>query len=277
MNNNKLLSILITNYNTADFVGLLLYSLKKLTKNDHLVVINDNGSSRKEILKLLDSAKKYDNVYLHFRKSKGETASLAHGKALDILMKEVNTKYTAVFDSDAVVLKKNWDELLINRLGDKVKIVGTPLGKDWSGNKPYDFPFQFVVLFKTEIFKKLNISWQPKDTMCNPAQDTGWELKLKYTKAGYRGDILIAKNTRFYKKGPFKNIICAEYYLKGDSQVFASHFGRGSTMGACKYMRNGKKYFYKIPLVGRYFLKQKGKEEKNKWINKCYDIILKEN
>ena len=53
-------------------------------------------------------------------------------------------------------------------------------------------------------------------------------------KAGYIGKIFKAYNTRNYKKGPFKSLICAEFYL-GDDKIFASHFGRGSSLGIAKY------------------------------------------
>lgn len=277
---NKNLTILITNYNTTAFVELLLHALKKLTKNEYNVLINDNGSSLTDTAKLLKLARKYNNVFLHFRDSKGERTSLAHGRALDSLMPLYSSKYTAVFDSDAVVLQKNWDEKLIQLFNDKVKIAGTPLagaGNNPAKNNPktFDFPFQFVLLFETEIFKQLNISWQPK-IIQEQGFDTSWQLKPKYLSAGFEGKILIEKNTRLYNEGPFCGFLgVIDYYLNEGEAIFASHFGRGTTLGSAKY-RKGTNFLYRIPKIGRLFRMARGKRDKKKWISICRQIIDKQ-
>lgn len=266
---NKLLTVLTTNYNTSDFIEISLYALKKLTKNDYSVFINDNGSRKKDLAKLLNLSEEHDNVFLHFRNSKGERASLAHGRALDVLTKQVNTKYTVVLDSDAVVLKKNWDQDLINKINDEVKIVGSY----WEEAR--NFPSQFVVLFETEIFKQLDISWQPK-LKIEPGFDTSWELKPKYFNAGYKGAVLVQKNTRRYEQGPFNALLgVEEYYLKSGDEIFASHFGRGATLGSAKY-RKGTNFIYRIPKIGRLFRMARGKQEKKKWISIAKSIIDKQ-
>lgn len=91
---------------------------------------------------------------------------------------------------------------------------------------------------------------------------------------GYHGKVIKLKSTRKYKNGPFADIIgIDEYYLDGEKAIFASHFGRGSTLGASKYMKGKKAYFYKTPFVGPYFLKKKGEKEKKEWIKTCKLII----
>ena len=276
----KQLTILITNYNTSDFIELLVYSLKKLTKNDYNILINDNGSKKNDLAKLIKLSEKHSNIFLHFRDSKTERASLAHGRALDELMQMANTKYTAIFDSDTAILQKDWDESLINKLNEKVKIIGTPLSNKVSalkgdGIKTYDFPFQFVLLFETDIFKRLDISWQPKEKL-EKGFDTAWQLKPKFTLAGFEGEIFIEENTRYYKQGPFHELIgVAEYYLNENSNIFASHFARGSTLGSSKY-RKGTNFIYRIPKIGRLFRNHRGKKDKQKWINICHKIIDKE-
>lgn len=266
------LTVLITNYNTVDFIALTLFALKNLTKNEYVVLINDNGSQPKELKKLIKLAQRYDDIYVHFRDCGNESGSVAHGKALDILMKNVDTKYTAVFDSDATVLIKNWDQFLINQLEGQVKIAGTPQAKVLNNKKPDDFPFQFITLFETKIFKDLSINWQPqtnKDGFISYEKDTAWELREKYLKTGYIGKILDVKSTRIYKDGPFRNLIVCEYYINNGKNIFGSHFGRGATLGAAKY----KNFLYKIPFIGRYLKKLRGLKEKKLWIKKCYEII----
>lgn len=47
-----LISILITNYNTVEFVKLSLFALEKLTYNSYQVLVNDNGSNENNIIEL---------------------------------------------------------------------------------------------------------------------------------------------------------------------------------------------------------------------------------
>jgi len=60
--NKKKISILITNYNTVDFIKLSLDSIQALTKNPFQVIINDNGSNNKDI-KELQNLEKQKNIY----------------------------------------------------------------------------------------------------------------------------------------------------------------------------------------------------------------------
>ena len=62
MINKKKISILITNYNTVDFIKLSLDSIQALTKNPFQVIINDNGSNNKDI-KELQNLEKQKNIY----------------------------------------------------------------------------------------------------------------------------------------------------------------------------------------------------------------------
>jgi len=261
------LSVLIVNYNSADFVEISLYALKKLTKNPYQVFIRDNNSELQDYLKLKKTVENYNNVFLE-RVKTTLRGSMAHGTALDALLRKVDTPYFSILDADAIWLKKNWDKILISKINNKVKVIGTQA----SGNKPKDFPLMFAILFETETFKKLKIKFRPRNL--NKFQDTGWELREKYLKADYCGEIIKIRNTRNYKKGPF-GCLCGvgEYYFSGEKAIFASHFGRGSTLGANKYMRGLKKYLYEIPLLGDFFLRRKGLKEKEEWLHTCREII----
>lgn len=259
-------SILIVNFNSSDFVKLSLYALKKLTKNNYQVFIVDNGSQKKDYNKLEKIVEIYDNVFLE-RWDTDLRGSMAHGTALNHLVEKVNTPYFSILDADATWLIKNWDEILINKIDDKVKVVGTqaPPGK------PQDFPLMFSIIFETETFKKMNIDFRPKDIQAR--QDTGFEMREKYLNSDFKGLNINFKSTRNFKNGYFRELIVAEYYLDGNEEIFASHFGRGSTLGAVKYMKSAIKYFYMTPVIGKYFLKIKGENEKNKWIEICKKII----
>jgi len=261
----KKLSILIVAYNSSAFIDISLYALSKLTSNEFEVFILDSSSLTDDYKKLEKICKKYNNCYLE-RWETNLRGSLAHGTALNYLVKKVSVPYFSILDADAIWLKKDWDKILIRQLDDEVKVVGT----EADGEKPKDFPLMYAILFETETFKKINIDFRPKSVML----DTGHELRDKYLGSGYKGRIIKSRNTRYYKEGPFRNLVgVAEHYLDGCDGIFSSHFGRGSTLGVNKYMNTRKRYFYKIPVLGDFFIKQKGRRETNKWINICKGII----
>ena len=194
--------------------------------------------------------------------------SIAHAKALDLLIEQVDTKYTVVMDSDCVFLLKNWDEILINNIDDKTKIVGATSPENRTGNRigGGSFPLPFAVLFETHIYKKLGISCLPGNT--KKGQDTCWQWKTKFVESGFKGKTFITKNTRDFKKGPFAKLVGVEEYYLTENNLIASHFGRGSSKGAAKYFK-----WLKIPFVSRFVKGYYGNIEKNKWINRCYQII----
>jgi glycosyltransferase involved in cell wall biosynthesis len=262
-----LISILITNYNTVEFVKLSLFAIEKLTYNSYQVLVNDNGSNENNIteLKNLENNKEYLKV--NYRQSKYKETSFAHAEALDILIDMVDTKYFVVLDSDCVLLLKNWDQYCISELNETVKIIGTQIASlKGTGHKPDDFPFQFAVFCETETYKKLNISCMPENTT---TKDTCWEWKPKYLDAGYTSKLFYAKNTKEYQDGPFKTVYCAEYYTD-DNKLICNHFGRGSSGGTAKY---NNKWWFNIPLLSRFIRKYIGLQEKKEWISICKSII----
>ena len=260
------MTILTVNYNTSDFIALILYSCLHLSKNSYQVLVCDNGSISADIARLRDIVSGYDNVKVIFR-HQTRAGSFGHGEALDLLIPMVDTRYTVVLDSDCVFLLKHWDALLIAQLNGDVKIVGTPLPVGRSGGKPTDFPLLYGALFDTEIYKQLNISCLPRDI--DQGEDTCWEWRQKFLASGFQGKILGARNTRDHNSGRFRGIVCAEYYAD-TNQLIASHFGRGSTGGVAKYQRGWCRY---IPGLSRLIPKVIARNAKRKWIRKCYDII----
>lgn len=266
-NNKIIVSVLIVNFNSSDFIEISLYAISKLTKNYWKAYILDNGSKIKDYKKLEKIIENYDNVILE-RWETNLRGSIAHGTGLNYLVSKVDTPYFSVLDADATWLMKEWDKILISKIDDRVKVIGT----EASGNKPKDFPLMYAIFFETETFRKLNIDFRPRNV--SNLEDTGWEIREKYLEAGYEGLTLKYKNTRTYKKGPFKDVICAEYYLNGVDHIFASHFGRGSTLGVNKYCRSeGVSFFYRLPKISKPLRIIRGIREKNKWSRICKKII----
>jgi hypothetical protein len=258
------------NFNSADFIKLSLYILSKITKYPYKIYILDNGSGNTDYEKLKKICSEHKNIILERTKTdlKG---SIAHGTALNYLVTKVDTPYFSILDADATWLKNNWDEILINRLNDEIKVIGTQP----YGDKPKDFPLMFAILFETATFNSLNIDFRPKDV--SQYQDTGHELREKYLSAGYKGEVIYIRNTREFHEGPFKNLIVAEYYLSEQKGVFASHFGRGSTGGIAKY-RGGQSIglIYKIPFISFPLRYIRGHLEKKRWIKICKRIVEQE-
>ncbi|KKM95640.1 hypothetical protein LCGC14_1186110 [marine sediment metagenome] len=268
-----LITVCIVNYNSSDFIINTLYCLEKLTKCKYKVIIRDNNSKIKDFLNLKKKIRKISNVQLYRVENFDYKGSLSHGIALNDLIGRIDTKYGVFLDADCTFLHKNWDEILINELDNDHPIIGTQASKYPNHKKFADFPFMYAILFDVNIFKRLGINFKPIDI--KKGKDTGYQMRERYLSNGFKGKILIFKNTREYKSGPFHRYICGEYYLEGYEEIFACHFGRGSTLGKNKYLNTSKKKYYKLPLIGSHLLKLKGKREKNGWIKICRIIVNK--
>ena len=276
---NLLITIGISNHNTSAFVIKSLEALEKLTKNKYQVIIRDNDSDYKDYLKLKDELKDTPNILLYREDNLGfkeNEASLAHGTAVNDLISRMNTKYGAIFDSDFIVLCENWDEYLINSINNEYPIIGTQAGE--FSTKERDFPYVFGFFFLTEIMKNLQIDFRPnviEGEEVIPSYDTGFQMRDKFLNNGYKGKLLYLKNTRYYDSKYFPKVICGEYYLKKDEEIFGSHFARGSSLGKAKYLRGWKGKIYLLPKIGKYLERAKGKREIKRWLRSCSKIIDK--
>jgi glycosyltransferase involved in cell wall biosynthesis len=264
---NPLLTIVTVNYKTADFIDLMLYSFEQLTFNSYKVIICDNYSSDKEIIRLAKVVQKYSNVEVIFRK---QTAfgSVGHAEAMDLLVSKVNTPYFVTMDSDAVFLSKHWDKNIILKIDDTIKVIGTTLPPSRNSIKPMDFPLVFAVLYETKTYQKLNPSFMPGNLKEDKSKDTGWEIREKYLENNFSSIVFESKNTRFSHDTPFEQLMCAVYYF--NDELIASHFSRGSSVGNAKY---NNKWWLKIPKLSKIFRYFIGLKEKREWINKCTKII----
>lgn len=266
----EILNIGVVNYNTSDFVENILYSIR-LTHNSYKVLVCDNGSRFFDKRNLKNIARRSENIETIFREQ-SSGGSQGHGEALNLLIEKMESPYGVILDADAVFLKEGWDEILINRLDEEVKAVGAPPVKQ-AEEKPLDFPSVYATLFSVPTFKDLDIDMRPE----NPdiGKDTGWEMREKFLDSGYKGETFEAKNTRSYKKGPFRDVLCAEFYFDNNKSPFCSHFGRGATLGAAKY--NGlSEVIHSIPIIDGMARRMRGYLEKKKWIDICKNLVDKQ-
>lgn len=267
MKKTPLITCLIVNYNTTSFLEVSLQAIETLTKNEYRILICDNGSKASEIKKLRSLISTNDRISLITRKQT-EPGSIGHGEALDILIRRVVTPYFVTFDADATILKKNWDVMMLENINSTTKAIGTPVS---GPNKPADFPLAFVAMYCTNTFKALNCYFLPDKDCIRQGKDTGYIIREKFIANGFKGVVFTQKNTRYHKNLFFSPLLCVEYHY--NDLLFASHFGRGSTMGSAKYKSSP---FFKIPIfkkVLRYYI---GRKERNLWIQKCKHLILKE-
>jgi glycosyltransferase involved in cell wall biosynthesis len=263
------ISILITNYNTIDFVKLSLLSIEQLTSSSYHVLINDNGSKEKDIVELKALEKEKNYLKVNYRKSKYEHAAFAHGEALNILIDMVDTQYFIILDSDCILLLKDWDIYCIEQINAKVKIIGTQRAAIGSDSEIHKFPSPFAAFFESSSYKKLNISCMPENPI---TKDTCWQWEPKYNQNFFESKLFYAKNTKEYQGGPFKSVYCAEYYTE-DNKLICNHFGRGSSGGVAKY---STKWWFKIPYLSRFIRRHVALKEKKEWMDICYKIIQKE-
>ncbi|MDD4354000.1 MAG: hypothetical protein PHN56_06105, partial [Candidatus Nanoarchaeia archaeon] len=97
-------------------------------------------------------------------------------------------------------------------------------------------------------------------------------IKKKFSESGFNGG-LINEYQNSLHHGRFKGLICSVYHLPVTSDIFASHFWRGATLGVEKYKRVYKKIYYDIPILGRGISRFQGIIDKKKWIKICKKIV----
>ena len=78
------------------------------------------------------------------------------------------------------------------------------------------------------------------------------------------------RNTRVYKEGPFRKVICSEYYLPGHEGIFACHFGRGAGLGGAKYRGD---LLLRLPVISRIARRITGYRQRGRWLKICREII----
>jgi len=262
---DPLLTILTVNYNTSDFIEVMLHAFTRLTTNPYKVIICDNGSDDRHLLHLARVAQAHSNVVVVFRKQSAP-GSIGHGEAMDLLLDMVDTPYFVTMDADASFLIKGWDELLLSRLQGNVKAVGTQA----PGDKPKDFPLMFAVLYETATFRRVGAGFMPRQDPRAPSSlgDTGCEIRERFQQQGYSGDVLEFRNTRTWKEGPFSDLLAAEFYMAATDSIVASHYGRGSTGGLAKY----QSWWRRIPVVGALVARYRAACARQAWIARVRDI-----
>jgi hypothetical protein len=209
----------------------------------------------------------YDNTLVLPRKQT-MTPSLAHGGALDAMLPYVRTPYVTVMDADACFLQYGWDKIMIDELKGDCHAVGTPHA--FATKYRYvDFPLMYATMYKTETLRNLHCRFVPVAGKETVGFDTGWEIRHKFTEAGLTAKVFSARSTRDWKGGPFCNVVCDEFWH--NDQLIASHYGRGSSIGAAKYFKNCS-----IPLIASALRRVAGLRERSEWLVTARKLIKRQ-
>jgi glycosyltransferase involved in cell wall biosynthesis len=257
-------TVIVVNYNSSRFVSLILECVARLSECTGEIIITDNGSHPSDVARLMRMCSLYDNTLVLPRKQT-MTPSLAHGGALDAMLPYVRTPYVTVMDADACFLQYGWDKIMIDELNGDCHAVGTP----HAFSAPYryiDFPLMYATMYKTDTLRELNCKFVPIEGKETVGYDTGWEIRHKFREARLTAKVFSPRSTRDWKGGAFNRVVCTEYWH--NDALIASHFGRGSTVGAAKYFK-----VLSVPVVAPALRRFVGLRERQLWIQTARELI----
>jgi Glycosyl transferase family 2 len=265
------LSVLVANHNSSVFLELSLFAMRELTEGSYQVLITDDGSRPDDVARLEALVAGDGSTRLFHRPPEPRGGSWAHAAALDFLMEQVDTPFTAVLDADCTPLRLGWDSYLIDQLDESTKVIGSSLGEGWSGDKPTDFPSPFLALFETETYRRLGISAMPEEP--TSVRDSCWQWRPKYLEAGYRGKTLRVVNTRYDPFPPFEALACGIYF-GDDGSIVGSHFGRGSSPTGKRSLRFSPRVDRLLRRVGaQRVLAREWEQQRDRWREICLRLI----
>ncbi len=184
-----MVTIIIANENTREALNLCLLSLRKYTKGPYRVIVIDNSSTdgSLELLKTFNWVKTI--------KVSGIKLGERHGRALDLAVKKVRTKYFLALDSDVEILDHNWLSDMVKKISRKnAAFVGevTPKQKTsyWGNFKERALPY--CLLVDANFFKRNNCTFVPEYSWKHKGyqSDVGADVLLKAKKTNQPYSIL---------------------------------------------------------------------------------------
>lgn len=228
----------------AKYVEFLIGTIEKTVSGNNeigfLIGISDAGKSYQEAdRKYIDNIKsKYSCEIFDIAPKNviGSPGGISHGKALNALLKQMDSEYGMFIDCDIAMLAKDWDVKMKDRIKDKTVIIGS----EYDGDKKYkNFPNATFCMFKTNILKDLQMSFAPKGSIVIDSHnadvfsrnigdsiilDVGWELPYKLKKNGYDGFTMPVRSRKDSRSLFVGELRAVEFQLNGE--VIATHVGR---------------------------------------------------
>ena len=154
-----MVTIIIVNENTKDALELCLLSIKKYTDYPYEVIVVDHSSTDGSLYLL----NKFS--WVKIIEISGLKIEERHGKALDIGVKNVKSKYFLTLDSDVEILDHNWLAEMVKKIK---KTQGVFCGEMspatrselWGGFSERCLPY--CLLVDTDFFNKFKCSFVPE-------------------------------------------------------------------------------------------------------------------
>ena len=141
--------------NSEKYARFLCDSIERtISKNreyEIIIGINQSGVNKSELSQIKNSRIVTE---IHNRDS-----SVGHGRCLDLILRNMNTRYGILVDSDVAFLAQNWDQKLLSYLDDKTIMIGSEYHP--TDGKIVDFPNVISCAIDVERFKSLEISFIP--------------------------------------------------------------------------------------------------------------------
>lgn len=220
-----MIDLTVISVNEADngTLDLMIRSVLKFTDFvPKFIICQNNGPKSINISKIYKDCeyiKVIQNTPLYLG------GSNRHSSGLNAIFPLVDTKYTAIIESDCVVLNKDWYKL--------------PSGKKMLAAKKVEDLYHICFLvFETDALHGIDFGPGTKDTRSNRSykvhEDVGW--KIKDFIAQDKIELLNFIDCKGPRAKIFNNFQSDEFHYK--DQILAAHFGRGSNLSG-KTIRSG--------------------------------------
>lgn len=231
--------------NSEYFANFLIqtieFTLSKKVNYRLLIGINKPGVNKEVITKNHD-INKFDFI----EEMSSKESSLGHAHCLNLMLKNMNSKFGIFLDSDVAILEKDWDILLLNNIKDKTIMIGSEYHH--SDKKMINKPNVITCAFDVEVFKKLNLDFTPSLKLMITDQktsqyygtqvgqkimlDTGCEIMETIFKNGYQTETLKIVSPRYQDTLSKLKVLSKtqrgeEYHL--NDKPISTHIGRSLT------------------------------------------------
>lgn len=209
--------------NDRGLLDLMIRSVRKFTTPAPKFIICDNGNSDEALAPYRDDA----DVLIVSHKPTMPGGSNRHGSGLNAITKLVKTKYTAIIESDCVVLRDDWYKTSASMLASK---------KGMHNGKPF-YHACFMVFYTEDLYL---VDFRPgtdKDRAnrtYKPHEDVAWRVQHNDVELLEFVDCKSGRGKYFDAK--FQS---DEFWRNGEPIV--AHFGRGSNISG-KAIRKGFKH-----------------------------------
>jgi hypothetical protein len=218
------LTVITVVENDRGLLDLMIKSVRRFTTPAPKFMICDNGGSEK----VLSIYKDDPDVTIVPHKPKMTGGSNRHGEGLNTLIKLVQTKRTAIIESDCIVLCDGWDKT-------SASMLAAPKGKH--DDRVY-YHACFMVFYTDNLrftdFRAGTAKDRANRTY-QPHEDVAWQVKAMCEVESL--EFIDCKSGRGQYFGA--NFQSDEFWRDGKPTV--AHFGRGSNIGG-KAVRKGFKH-----------------------------------